>query len=95
MGRVKSGPKWKFPRGCASSISKTFSQKMGSKAIQTGKWSGTLELVKTSKWNASFRLGISVYLSRNPVFPGEKIFVRGDEINLFIYILSEISRVFG
>ena len=43
-----SNPEWKFPQGFSRSISKTFSRKIGSKAIQ-GKRPGT---VKTTKWNA-------------------------------------------
>ena len=52
-----TNPEWKFPRGCASSIFKTFSLKLGSKAIQA-KRPGTS---KTSQWNAHFPFGDSVW----------------------------------
>ena len=54
-----SNPEWEFSRGCALSISKTFCRKIGlSKAIQA---EAGLELVKTSKWNAHFPFGNSVW----------------------------------
>ena len=56
-----SNPEWKFPRGCARSISKTFSQKIESKTIKA---KGS-ELVKTSKLNAHFPFGNSVWEFRS------------------------------
>ena len=65
-----SNPKWKFPPGCACFISKTFSQKIRSKAIQAKRpgprknW----QMERTFSIR-TFRLGILVYLLGNPVFP--------------------------
>ena len=42
-----------------------------------------------------FRLGILVYLSFKESRFSEKISVQGDKIILFIYILSEVSAIFG
>ena len=88
-----SNPKWKFSVGCARSISTTFSQKIGSKAIQA-KRPGTSK--KTANGThisiRKFRLGILVYLSRNPVFSPRKFpFGETKFISVSIYIPSEIS----
>ena len=83
-----------FSRGCARSISTTFSRKIGPKSSKAK----GLGLVKNSKWNAHFHseipfglFGLIFKKSRIP----EKIFVRGEKINLSIYIPSETSGFLG
>ena len=66
--------------------------------IKDGPSEKGLELVKTSKWNAHFPLEIPFGNFNLPFkkssFP-EKNFIRGDKINLFIYIPSKISGFSG
>ena len=84
-----SNTNWKFSRGCARSISTTFSWKIGSKPNRP-------ELVKTSKWNenSEFPFGNFGVPFKKSRFP-KKISVRGDKIHLSIYIPSENSGFFG
>ena len=65
-----SNPDWKFPQGCARSISTTHSRKIGSETIQAKRpgTSKNLHLKRTFSIR-KFRSGMLVYLTRNPVFP--------------------------
>ena len=65
-----SNAEWKFQRGCrACFISTTFSRKTGPKMIQF-KRPGTIrnQQIKRAVSIRKFRLGLLVYLSRNPLF---------------------------
>ena len=65
-----SNPKRKSSRGCARSISRTFSRKIGLKAIQPKRpGSSKNQQMERTFSSRKFRLGILVYLSRNPIFP--------------------------
>ena len=58
-----------------------------------------LELLKTSKWNAQFPLGNSIWdfwsAFQEIIFFLDKISVRGDKSSFAIYISVKISRLFG
>ena len=65
-----SNPEWKFPLRCARTISTAFFRKIGSEATQAKRPDSS----KNWQMERTFcirklRLGILVYLSRNPVFP--------------------------
>ena len=85
-------PEWKFPRGFSCSISKTFSWKIGSKAIQ-GKRPGTS---KNYQMGRTFGSSVWEFWSTLEEIPfSRENSVREDKINLSIYIPSEISGLFG
>ena len=89
-----SNPKWKFSVGCARSISRTFSRKLGSKAIQA-KRPGTS---KNQQMERTFPFGNSVweFWSTFQEIPfSRENFRSGDTINLSIYIPSENSEFSG
>ena len=85
----ESNPEWKFPRGCARSISKTFSRKIGSKAIQA-KRSGTNGM-HTFHSEISFG-NFGLHFKKSGFH--KKVSSQNDKINLSICIPSEISRIF-
>ena len=82
LWRDALNPEWKFPRGCARSISRTFSRKITQKAWNQQKLANGTHIFRSEIPLRNF--GLPFKKSRFP----EKISLRGDRINLPIYVLS-------